>query len=89
MKLKTSNPDQPKLVMIYSSLAVGFVFLLTLVWLIGSRSVTELQAISDLATDISADYKNRLSMVGRIRGEEVNVIAQTRATNNNNTQWTQ
>ncbi|MGH9799415.1 MAG: hypothetical protein ACRD82_03545, partial [Blastocatellia bacterium] len=78
MKRRTSNPDQPKLVLIYSALTVGFVFLLTLVWLIGSRSVTELQAISDLANDISLDYQKRLSTVGKIREEEVNVIAQAK-----------
>ncbi|MEK7833631.1 MAG: hypothetical protein AAB401_21265, partial [Acidobacteriota bacterium] len=78
MKRRTSSPDQPKLVLIYSALTIGFVFLLTLVWLIGSRSVTELQAISNLANDISVDYQNRLSMAGKIREEEVNVIAQAR-----------
>lgn len=78
MKRRTSNPDQPRLVLIYSALTIGFVILLTLVWLIGSRSVNELQAISITAKEISADYQNRLTMAGRIREEEVNVIAQAK-----------
>ena len=64
--------------MIFSALGVGFLFLLTLIWLIGSRSVKELQAISTLASDVSLDYQNRLTMAARIREEEVNVVAQAK-----------
>lgn len=84
MKRGTSQPDQPKLVLINSTLTIGFVFLLALIWLIGKRSVNELEAISNLADDISRDYQNRLQKAGKIREEEVNIIAQTklvRATN--------
>lgn len=70
--------DQPRLVLIFSALTVGFVFLLTLIWLIGTRSVAELQAISILASDISLDYQNRLTMAERIREEEINVVAQAK-----------
>lgn len=70
--------DQPRLVLIFSALTVGFVFLLTLIWLIGTRSVAELQAISILASDISLDYQNRLTMAARIREEEINVVAQAK-----------
>lgn len=62
----------------FSVLAVGFVFLLTLIWLIGTRSVAELQAISIMASDISLDYQNRLTMAERIREEEINVVAQAK-----------
>lgn len=84
MKRGTSQPDQPKLVLINATLTIGFVFLLALIWLIGKRSVNELEAISNLADDISRDYQNRLQKAGKIREEEVNIIAQTklvRATN--------
>ncbi len=70
--------DQPKLALTFSVLAVGFVFLLTLIWLIGTRSVAELQAISIMASDISLDYQNRLTMAERIREEEINVVAQAK-----------
>lgn len=50
--------------------------MLALIWLIGSRSVNELQAISNLANDISRDYQNRLTKAGKIQEEEVNLIAQ-------------
>ncbi|HQR34493.1 MAG TPA: ATP-binding protein [Blastocatellia bacterium] len=62
--------------LINSVLTIGFVFLLALIWLIGSRSVNELQAISNLANDISRDYQNRLTKAGKIQEEEVNLIAQ-------------
>ncbi len=84
MKRGNLQPDQPKLVLINSALTIGFVFLLALIWLIGERSVNELQAISNLANDISRDYQNRLNKAGKIREEEVNIIAQAklvRATN--------
>lgn len=70
--------DQPKLALTFSVLAVGFVFLLALIWLIGTRSVAELQAISIMASDISLDYQNRLTMAERIREEEINVVAQAK-----------
>lgn len=76
MNSPITNPDQPKIVLFYSTLTVGFVFLLTLIWMIGSRSVDELQAISFAASDISADYQRRLSLAGKIRDQEVNYIAQ-------------
>ena len=73
---RSSNADQPKLVLINSALTIGFVSLLALIWLIGSRSVKELQVISNLANDISLDYQNRLTKAGKIQEEEVNLIAQ-------------
>jgi signal transduction histidine kinase len=78
MNRSSFKPDQPRLAMIFSALGVGFLFLLTLIWLIGSRSVKELQAISTLASDVSLDYQNRLTMAARIREEEVNVVAQAK-----------
>ena len=84
MKRKPLQPDQPKLVLINSTLTIGFVFLLALIWLLGRRSVNELQTISNMANDISVDYRNRLNKAGKIREEEVNIIAQAklvRATN--------
>lgn len=76
MMRRSSNADQPKLVLINSALTIGFVSLLALIWLIGSRSVKELQVISNLANDISLDYQNRLTKAGKIQEEEVNLIAQ-------------
>lgn len=38
----------------------------------------ELQSISDTAGDISADYQRRLSLSGRIREEEINLVAQAK-----------
>lgn len=70
--------DQPRLALIFSAVTLGFVFLLALTWLIGTRSVAELQAISILASDISLDYQNRLTMAARIREEEINVVAQAK-----------
>lgn len=78
MNRSSFKPDQPRLALILSALAVGFVFLLILIWLIGTRSVVELQAISMLASDVSLDYQNRLTMAVRIREEEVNVVAQAK-----------
>ena len=78
MNRSSFKTDQPRLAMIFSALGVGFLFLLTLIWLIGSRSVKELQAISTLASDVSLDYQNRLTMAARIREEEVNVVAQAK-----------
>ncbi len=78
MNRSTPNPDQPKIVLFYSALTVGFVFLLTLIWLIGSRSVAELQAISETANRVSTNYQARLSLAGKIRDEEVNYIAQAK-----------
>ncbi|MDX2043948.1 MAG: ATP-binding protein [Acidobacteriota bacterium] len=78
MNSSSFKTDQPKLVLIFSALTVGFLFLLTLIWLIGTRSVEKLQAISILASDISLDYQNRLTMAARIREEEVNVVAQAK-----------
>ncbi|MFN0111096.1 MAG: two-component system sensor histidine kinase NtrB [Blastocatellia bacterium] len=76
MKRKTANPDQPKLALIYSALTIGFVFLLALVWLIGSRSVSELEAISDLSRDLSENYRSRAVTAGKIQEQAANVIAQ-------------
>lgn len=78
MKRSTTTTDQPRLVLVNSVLTIGFVSLLALIWLIGSRSVSELQAISDLANDISLDYQKRLSKAGKIQEEEVNLIAQAK-----------
>lgn len=78
MNQPSSKPDQPKFVAIYSALALGFIFLLTLIWLIGSRGVDELQKISDTASETSADFQKRLALAGRIRDDEVNIIAQAR-----------
>ncbi len=74
----TPNPDQPRIVLFYSAMTVGFVFLLMLIWLIGSRSVEELQSISNIAKEVSTNYQSRLSLSGRIRDEEVNYIAQAK-----------
>jgi len=78
MNSSNFKADQPKLALSFSALTAGFIFLLTLIWLIGSRSVAELQAISIMASDISLDYQNRLTMAVRIREEEVNVVAQAK-----------
>lgn len=78
MNSSSFKADQPKLALIFSALTVGFVFLLTLIWLIGARSVAELQAISILANDVSLDYQNRLTMAARIREEQINVVAQAK-----------
>jgi signal transduction histidine kinase len=78
MNSSSFKADQPKLALSFSALTAGFIFLLTLIWLIGSRSVAELQAISIMASDISLDYQNRLTMAVRIREEEVNVVAQAK-----------
>src|SRR5690349_2810813 len=78
MSQPSSKQDQPKFVAIYSALALGFIFLLTLIWMIGSRGVEELQRISDTANETSADFQKRLALAGRIRDDEVNVIAQAK-----------
>lgn len=78
MSLPVSKSDQPKILLIYSALFIGFVFLLTLIWLIGSRGVAELQELSIVANENSADYQKRLSLAAKIHEEEVNVIAQAR-----------
>lgn len=78
MNSSSFKANKPNLVLILSALAVGFVILLTLIWLIGTRSVEKLQAISILASDISLDYQNRLTLAARIREEQVNVVAQAK-----------
>lgn len=78
MNHSTPKPDQPRIVLIYSALTVGFIFLLTLIWLIGSRGVEELQKISNDATETSKDFKDRFSLASRIRDDEVNIIAQAK-----------
>lgn len=78
MNSSSFKADQPKLALIFSVLTLGFLSLLTLVWLIGTLSVEKLQAISILASDISLDYQNRLTMAARIREEQINVVAQAK-----------
>jgi two-component system, sporulation sensor kinase E len=77
-KPATSKPDQPRIVLIHAVLAIGFVFLLTLIWLIGSRSVDELERISSTELETSKDLKERLVLASQIRVDEINVVAQAR-----------
>jgi len=78
MNQPTSKPDQPKTLVIYSALTIGFFFLLTLIWLIGSRGVEELQNISVQANENADDFQLRLLLAAKIREESINVIAQAK-----------
>src|SRR5205085_12183730 len=77
----TPKPDQPKVVLVYSALTIGFFFLLTLIWLTGSRGVDELQNISIKANESADDYKVRLATAREIREETLNMIAQAMVLN--------
>lgn len=77
-KPATAKPDQPKIVLIYTVLTTGFIFLLVLIWLIGSRSVRELERIRTNAEETSESFKKRLALVGKLREAEVNLIAQAK-----------
>lgn len=63
---------------IYSALTIGFFFLLTLIWLIGSRGVEELQNISVQANENADDFQLRLLLAAKIREESINVVAQAK-----------
>ena len=76
MNQSNPKPDQPKVVLVYSALTVGFFLLLSLIWLIGSRGVEELKNVSIKANETAEDYQMRLSTALKIREEAVNVIAQ-------------
>ncbi|MEP7336433.1 MAG: ATP-binding protein [Acidobacteriota bacterium] len=78
MNQQTSKPDQPKVVLVYSALTIGFAFLLTLIWLIGSRGVEELKNVSIKANESADDYKKRLTTAREIREETVNILAQAK-----------
>jgi len=68
-------------VLVYSALTIGFSFLLTLIWMIGSRGVDELQNISTLANESAETYKTRLKAAQDVREETINLIAQTKVLN--------
>lgn len=77
-KPATAKPDQPRIVLIHAVLGIGFVFLLTLIWLIGSRSVDELERISGTAGENYDELRQRLVLASQIRVNEINVVAQAR-----------
>ncbi len=77
-KPATAKPDQPRIVLIHAVLGIGFVFLLTLIWLIGSRSVDELERISGTAGENYDELRERLVLASQIRVNEINVVAQAR-----------
>jgi signal transduction histidine kinase len=81
MNQPTSKLEQPKVVLVYSALTIGFSFLLTLIWMIGSRGVDELQNISNLANESAETYKKRLKAAQDIREETINLIAQAKVLN--------
>ncbi len=83
MNQPASNPaspqsDQPKIVLIYTLLATGFVFLLVLIWLIGSRSTQELERISTNAEETSDKFKERFKLVSKLREAEINILAKSK-----------
>lgn len=78
MNQPTSKPDQPRIVLIYTALTIGFILLLTLIWLIGSRGVSELETIGSTASETSNDFKERLRLASELRVNEINVVAQAR-----------
>ena len=81
MNQPSSQPDQSKVVLVYSALTVGFFLLLTLIWLIGSRGVEELKNVRVKANETAEDYQMRLSTALKIREEAINVIAQSKVLN--------
>ncbi|HMV48584.1 MAG TPA: histidine kinase dimerization/phospho-acceptor domain-containing protein, partial [Blastocatellia bacterium] len=83
MNQPASNPaspqsDQPKIVLIYTLLATGFVFLLVLIWLIGSRSTQELERIRTNAEETSDKFKERFRLVSKLREAEINILAKSK-----------
>src|SRR5215831_7319083 len=78
MNQPTSKPDQPRAVLVYSALTVGFFFLLTLIWLIGSRGMEELENVGPKASETADDYQVRLTQAMKIREEAINVTAQAK-----------
>ena len=78
MSNRLSNQQQSRSRSIYTVLAIGFVVLLLLIWLIGTLSISKLNQISITASESATDYKKRLALALNLREAAVEVVAEFR-----------
>ncbi len=76
--IKLPTKQQLSLRPIYSWLAIGFLLLLVLIWLIGMISTSKLNEISITAGESATDYTQRLTLALNIREAASEVVAEFR-----------